>query len=697
MLSGLAGGSGPPIVSTVDHGRQWMPPQLTPSGPETDEDSGPPEPCRVPAGLDPDGTPGVAIPGSNDTIVGTGRSPASTYVLVGAAYLVVSLILWWHVLPHPRTVTTCGCGDGALTLWVINWPAYALSHALNPFYSSKLFVPVGINMAPNSLGLGIAAAPATWLLGPVASLNLIDIVSPPLSALAMFWLLRRWVSWGPAAFVGGLFFGYSPFVLVSLALAHPNFGLLAPIPLIIGCLDDLLVRHRFRPRRVGIALGLLVAAEFFISVEVLLLLALFGLLAAVAVGVRSLVEGSARPRRAVTDATVPLATAAAIVIVLLAYPMWFFFAGPAHLVGRAWPDAPSGTVANTPGSLVNGFISDPLTSVMHLFGGYQGPTLPLLGYLGAGMIIVVVVGSVVWRSDPLVRFFGWTGLAAAVLSLGVGNGYWAPWRIFTHLPVLDNVVPVNISVIVDTCAAIVLAVIVGHTRQAVSVRGAALPTTQGVNNRRADIAGAVVAAVALVPIVVAWWPNLPMTVRPVVAPRWFSAVAPHLGGHVVVLPYPAALGGIQSSMAWQATEGTTFSMVGGGGPGIAPSRAGSEARGFDVLHRASLPLTPAPLPTAANLAAIRQALSGWGVTTVVVPDQPRLPSYDQGRSVAYAVGLFTAALGVAPELRAKAWVWNTRAARAPLPATSATFAACTGGAGPSADGPAVASCILQRR
>ena len=29
-----------------------------------------------------------------------------------------------------------------------------------------------------------------------------------------------------------------------------------------------------------------------------------------------------------------------------------------------------------------------------------------------------------------------------------------------------------------------------------------------------------------------------------------------------------------------------------------------EAAGFDVLHRASLPLTPVPLPTAANLAAI---------------------------------------------------------------------------------------------
>ncbi len=206
---------------------------------------------------------------------------------------------------------------------MIKWPAYALSHGLNPFYSSKLFVPRGIDMAPNSLGLGIASAPVTWLFGPVASLNLIDLVSPPLSALAMFWLLRRWVSWDAAAFVGGLFFGFSPFVLVSLALAHPNFGMLAPVPLIVG-----LPRRPVRPPppphplRVGMALGLLVVVEFFISVEVLSLL--------VAVRrVRWPWPGGAGPAHPAADragdavrcrAAPALGLAAGVAAVLLAYP-----------------------------------------------------------------------------------------------------------------------------------------------------------------------------------------------------------------------------------------------------------------------------------------------------------------------------------------------------------------------------------------
>ncbi len=626
--------------------------------------------------------------------------PWRPYLVAGGAYLVVSLVLWVHVLAHPGTLTTCGCGDGALTLWVIKWPAYALSHGLNPFYSSKLFVPKGINMAPNSLGLGLVTAPVTWAFGPVASLNLIDVAAPPLSALAMFWLLRRWVTWAPAAFVGGLVFGFSPFVVTSLALAHPNFGLLAPVPLIIGCLDDLFVRHRFRPRRVGVVLGLLVVVEFFVSVEVVALASLFALVAAAILGGWALIRHDRTAGRTVMEALPALGIAAGVTVVLLAYPLWFFFAGPAHLTGRAWPDSPAGTVANTWAAFWNGFISAPLTGIMHLFGGYQGPALPLLGFLGGGLIVVVVVGAVVWWRDPLVRGFALVALVAAVLSLGVVPGHWSPWRLFVHLPVLNNVVPVNISAIVDTCAAIVLALVVDHVRRAAHRRFA---TSDNEGNARrsvtlgwGELVAVAVAAVALVPILVGLWPNFPMTVRAVTSPTWFDRVAPHTGSHLVVLPYPAALGGIQSSMAWQTQAGLSFSMVGGGGPGIAPSRAGAESPGFDVLAHASVPLGPPPQPTAANVAAVHQALDGWGVTTIVVPDQPALPTYDQGRPVPYAVGLFTAVLGRPPVHQASAWVWTTVGVDdTPVPISSTAFNACVDA--PGTTGSAVATCVLSHR
>ena len=46
------------------------------------------------------------------------------------------------------------------------------------------------------------------------------------------------------------------------------------------------------------------------------------------------------------------------------------------------------------------------------------------------------------------------------------------------------------------------------------------------------------------------------------------------------------------------------------------------------------------------------------MTTVVVPDQPGLPVYEQGRSGAYASGFFTAVLGTLPIHVDHAWVWD---------------------------------------
>ncbi|MHB1712431.1 MAG: hypothetical protein ACYCV7_13695 [Acidimicrobiales bacterium] len=609
------------------------------------------------------------------------------YAVAGGGYLMVSVALWWHVGAHPATSTTCGCGDAALTLWVIEWPAHAIAHGQDPFFSSQLFAPHGINMVPNSLALGVVFAPVTWLFGPVASMNAIDVLSPPLSALAMFYLLRRWVLWPPAAFVGGVFFGFSPFVLVSLAFAHPNFGLLALLPLMVACLDDLFVTHAHRPIRAGVVLGLLVAVEFFVSVEVLALLALFSVFVAAVVAARALIRRSPGAMPLVARALPGLCAAGALSALLLAYPLWFFFAGPAHLAGRAWPDAPAGIVGSSLGDFVTGHLPSGLVSVMHLFGGYQGPALPALSFVGVGMLVVLAGGMATWRHDRRLWLFAWIGLAAAVLSLGVGHGSFMPWRLFVHVPVLVNVVPVNMTVIADFCAAVMLGVIIGHVRDTTAGRFG-----EGRTLGIATATATATAVVALVPVAAVMWPNVPMTIRHVFVPHWFATTAAHKSGKVI-LPYPAALGGIQSSMAWQAVTGLPFSMVGGGGPGVAASRAGKESPGFEVLADASLPLGPQPEPTAANLRAVRLAMTGWGVTTVVVPDQPALPTYDRGRSVPYAVGLFTAALGEPPSYRSRAWVWEHVAGAGRVVAlSSSAFQQCVGRPVET-----VASCVLAHR
>ncbi len=129
-----------------------------------------------------------------------------TTSVAGLLYLLLAVGLWWGVWStHPSSTTTCGCGDAARFLWFFSWPAYALGHGQSLLWSQWLFHPTGINLLDDTsvLALGILLAPLTLAAGPVVSMNVALTLAPALSALAMFVLLRRWVAWPPAAFLGG--------------------------------------------------------------------------------------------------------------------------------------------------------------------------------------------------------------------------------------------------------------------------------------------------------------------------------------------------------------------------------------------------------------------------------------------------------------------------------------------------------------
>ena len=170
-----------------------------------------------------------------------------TLVTAGVLYLALGFLLWVHAWAEGATThTLCGCGDPALFLWFFQWPATALAHGQNPFFSSALFHPTGINLLAQTsvTGLSLPLVPVTWIWGPVASLNVASTITPALTAFTAFVVIRRWVPWTPAAFVGGLLYGFSPFVLSSLEFAHLMTAALMLLPLILAVLDEILVRQR---------------------------------------------------------------------------------------------------------------------------------------------------------------------------------------------------------------------------------------------------------------------------------------------------------------------------------------------------------------------------------------------------------------------------------------------------------------------
>jgi hypothetical protein len=625
--------------------------------------------------------------------------------------------MWWHVwTARPSSVMTCGCTDAGRAVWYLEWSAYALSHGHNLLYSNWLFHPGGFNLLTDTSipAVGLVMTPVTLLFGPVVGVNVAATLIPVFTGLAMFWLLQRWVTWTPAAFLGGLVYGFSAFVVVQLAFGWLNLALVGLLPLIVGCLDELFIRQRARPVRVGLALGLLIAVELFVSAEMVLIVAVSGVVAVVMLVVYAAARDATDLRRRLPYALKGTTTTAVVALVLLAYPVWLFVAGPGHLSGVLWSTNVPGDLGNTAGNFWSHLgVWGPLNARQlaqeaPVLGGYRGAPLPSSSFLGVGWLAVMVAGLVWWRRDRRLWLFGGLGLVAAVISLRVGGGSWGPWALVDHLPLFRDAVQSRFSAVVDLCAAVILAITVDRVRgglsrsdgtgappspdRAVSVGWLAGWRSAG---RLSVLVALAVTAVAIAPVAVALAPNLPLTVQPVIVPRWFVDVAPHLPPGQVVLAYPFATADSQSSIPWQAIDRMSFAMPGGGGPTGTLARAGADRVGFSVLRAASVPLLAPPSVSAADLESVRRALRDWGVTTVVVPDDSGLATYQTGRGTAFAVAFFAAVLGSAPSRQSDAWVWSRPGdAPPPLAVSTADFGNCQAFDGPpSALGPEVSGCV----
>lgn len=159
----------------------------------------------------------------------------------------------------------------------------------------------------------------------------------PLSATSAFFVLRYWTGSQLAGACGGLLYGFSAYV-VGQGLGHLNLSFVPLPPLIFLALHEIIVRQRGRPLRWGVILGLLAAAQFLISAEILFTTGMVSLLGVVILAL-------ARPRL-ITRSRLQLASrallpAAVIAGGLVSYPLYFQLAGPLRIKGPA-----QGTIMN---------------------------------------------------------------------------------------------------------------------------------------------------------------------------------------------------------------------------------------------------------------------------------------------------------------------------------------------------------------
>src|SRR5580704_17310920 len=167
-----------------------------------------------------------------------------------ALFALPGIVLWWHVWTgHPSSTLTCACGDPAQEVWFMAWPAWALAHSGNLFFSGLVTTPFGANLLSNTSGtlVGVVLSPVTWLWGPIVSTNVALTLAPGLSAWGCWIALRRFVTWKPGAVPAALVYGYSAAVVTSLIFGHVSVTVLAIPPLLFASLHDILVRQRHTP------------------------------------------------------------------------------------------------------------------------------------------------------------------------------------------------------------------------------------------------------------------------------------------------------------------------------------------------------------------------------------------------------------------------------------------------------------------
>jgi hypothetical protein len=568
-------------------------------------------------------------------------------------YCVIAIAAYWPVAPFSSTrIMVCGCHDAAQETWFLAWPLFAISHGQNPFFSNWIAYPGGADLAANTSMplLGLLGAPVTALAGPVASYNFLLRLGFAASASSAFFVFKRLKVWSPAAFLGGLLYGFSPY-MVGEGLGHVFLVFVAVPPLILLALAELLVFRRHPAWQSGAALGVLVAVQYLISVEVLMTTAL---MAAIAAGIAV----AAHPRIAldhVRSALGGLGCASGIAVALTGYPTWYYLRGAQHIVG------PSHTVASLApyhADLLSAVVPSQserlapfgLWAVGNRLTGYN--VTETGAYIGIPLLALALVLVLRYRHEVRIRYAAAMCAVAYVFSLGATlevDGFDThvplPFAVLTRIPIIQGASAGRVSLYTNLFLAAIVAFGLDSARNELSGR---LP-------RPAALVS--VTAACLVPLL----PSFPYHEVPTEVPAFFtSAAVARIPAGSVLLAYPYPYTPDDQAMLWGAVAGMRFRII--GGQAATPGRDGRTTSApatlqpptTEALFLYAMYGTPrieggVPPADRTTLTSLIDFLTRYHVDTIAIDPIGERPGL--------VVARMSAALGVPPERVGGVDVW----------------------------------------
>lgn len=188
-------------------------------------------------------------------------------VLVGFA--VLTCLTLWPAVVHFRTQALIGTRDSSVFYWSWWFMPRAAWSGRNPYETLQIFHPVGADLALTTTSplVGFVTYPIRVWLGPVAQVNLVQLVATWMALACAYLLLDRMCRVRSAAIVGAIGFAFAPYRFVHLPdhlnLVHTGF-----LPLCVL----LLLRYLDEPtRKRAVTIGVTLGCAFLVDPQIALL------------------------------------------------------------------------------------------------------------------------------------------------------------------------------------------------------------------------------------------------------------------------------------------------------------------------------------------------------------------------------------------------------------------------------------------
>lgn len=491
---------------------------------------------------------------------------------VALAYLALAALAYlpaWRAGPGRALLPGA---DPIEEVWFLGTVAHHLLEGHLPLHAASVNAPEGANLLANTSMplLGLLSLPLVTTVGPVVAYNTLMTLAFPVSAFSAYLVFRRWVSSRPARAIGGLVFGFAPYMTAE-GLGHVFLTWVPLLPVLLLLTDEVLVRQTWPAGWTGLGLGIVAALQYFISAEILATAVVMGVGAAVLLALcwpRATIGHLRHAARGALSATVSF-------LVLAGYPIWYQLRGPEAL------HVPAQTptyVAILSSDLFSALIPTPVErfgpAALKAIGArlVASNVAEVGSYVGIGLAVLLVWIVARAHRDAVTRIAALLAFAAYVLSmgprlrlLGVTTKIDLPEAALYHLPLYNQIVPGRLAVYMWLFVALVLARWLGgggmRLAQTDDPSGPEGKTTLQGSRRRLILTGRYsVAAITLVALVPAW----PYPSRSLDLPRFFTTSAvDSIPVKSDVLTYPWVDPFHDAGLLWVAEAHFRFRVPGG--------------------------------------------------------------------------------------------------------------------------------------